>query len=170
MVATKLLCPWSSPGNTGVGCHSLLQGIFPDIPPKSWQNLTLLSLTCTVLGSYWAQMTCTIALVAQMVKRLPAMWETWVKFLGQEDPLEKEMATTPVLLPGKSHEWKSLVVYSPWGCKESDTTERLHFSGSITTNKASGADRIPTELFQILKDNAVKVLHSICQQIWNNQQ
>ena len=39
---------------------------------------------------------------------------------------------------------------------------------SITTNKASGADGIPVELFQILKDDAVKVLHSICQQIWKN--
>ena len=38
--------------------------------------------------------------------------------------------------------------------------------GSITMNKASGGDRIPIELFQILKDDAVKVLHSICQQIW----
>ena len=43
-------------------------------------------------------------------------------------------------------------------------------SGSITTNKASGGDRIPVELFQILKDDAVKVLHSICQQIWKTQQ
>ena len=41
---------------------------------------------------------------------------------------------------------------------------------SITTNKASGADGIPVELFQILKDGAVKVLHSICQQIWKTQQ
>ena len=37
------------------------------------------------------------------------------------------MATTPVLLPGKSHGWRSLVGYSPWGHKESDTTERRHF-------------------------------------------
>ena len=42
--------------------------------------------------------------------------------------------------------------------------------GSITTNKASGGDGIPVELFQILKDDAVKVLHSICQQIWKTQQ
>ena len=42
--------------------------------------------------------------------------------------------------------------------------------GSITTNKASGGDEIPTELFHILKDDAVKVLHSICQQIWKTQQ
>ena len=42
--------------------------------------------------------------------------------------------------------------------------------GSITTNKASGGDVIPVELFQILKDDAVKVLHSICQHIWKTQQ
>ena len=42
--------------------------------------------------------------------------------------------------------------------------------GSITTNKASGDDRIPAELFQTLKDDAVKVLHSTCQQIWKTQQ
>ena len=42
--------------------------------------------------------------------------------------------------------------------------------GSITTNKASGGDRIPIELFQIVKDDAVKVLHSICQQICKTQQ
>ena len=42
--------------------------------------------------------------------------------------------------------------------------------GSITTNKASGGDGIPVDLFQILRDNAVKVLHSICQQIWKTQQ
>ena len=41
---------------------------------------------------------------------------------------------------------------------------------SITTNKASGDDGIPVQLFQILKDDAVKVLHSICQQIWKTQQ
>ena len=41
---------------------------------------------------------------------------------------------------------------------------------NITTNKASGGDGIPVELFQILKDDAVKVLHSICQQIWETQQ
>ena len=42
--------------------------------------------------------------------------------------------------------------------------------GSITMNKASGGDGIPVELFHILKDDAVKVLHSICQQIWKTQQ
>ena len=45
-------------------------------------------------------------------------------------------------------------------------SERKHHLGNITTNKASGGDGIPVELFQILKDDAVKVLHSISQQIW----
>ena len=43
-------------------------------------------------------------------------------------------------------------------------------SGSITMNKNNGGDGIPVELFQILKDDAVKVLHSTCQQIWKTQQ
>ena len=43
---------------------------------------------------------------------------------------------------------------------------RWAFLGKVITNKASGGDGIPDELFQILKDDAVKVLHSICQQIW----
>ena len=43
-------------------------------------------------------------------------------------------------------------------------------SGSITTNKASGSDGIPVELFQILKDDAAKMLHSVCQEIWKTQQ
>ena len=42
--------------------------------------------------------------------------------------------------------------------------------GSITSNKASGGDGIPAELFQILKDDTVKVMHSLCQQIWKAQQ
>ena len=46
----------------------------------------------------------------------------------------------------------------------------VKWAGSITTNKASGGDGIPVELFQILKDDAVKVLHSICKQIWKTQQ
>ena len=53
--------------------------------------------------------------MAQRLKRLPAMQETWVRSLGWEDPLEKEMTTH-----------SSLVGYSPQGCKESDMTERLH--------------------------------------------
>ena len=55
------------------------------------------------------------------------MRETPVQSLGWEDSLEKEMATTPVFLPGESHGGRSLVGYHPQGHKESDTTKRLHF-------------------------------------------
>jgi len=58
-----------------------------------------------------------------MVKNLPAIQETQVRSLGQEDPLEKEMATHSSILLGKFHGQRSLVGYSPWGCKESDMTE-----------------------------------------------
>ena len=61
-------------------------------------------------------------LVAQRVKRLPAMQETWVQSLGREDHLEKEMATHSSTLAWKSHGWRSLVGYSPQGGKESDRT------------------------------------------------
>ena len=71
------------------------------------------------------------SLVAQMAKRLPTMQETQVQSLGWADPLEKEMATTPVFLPGKSHGRRSFVGYSPWGCKELDTTERLHLCAHL---------------------------------------
>ena len=60
------------------------------------------------------------SLVAQMVKNLPAMQKTWVLSLGQEDPLEKGMATHSSILPGESHGQRKLMDYSPWGCKESD--------------------------------------------------
>ena len=62
------------------------------------------------------------SLVAHTVKYLPMVQETWVQSLDRED-LEQAMAPTPVLLPGKSHGRRSLVGYSPWGRRESDTTE-----------------------------------------------
>ena len=63
------------------------------------------------------------SLVAQTVKNLPAMQETWVQFLGQKIPWRREWLPTPVFLPGDSHGQRSLEGYSPWGCKESDMTE-----------------------------------------------
>ena len=61
--------------------------------------------------------------MAQTVKNLPAVQETQVRSLGQEDPLEKEMATHSSMLVWKSHGQRSLEGYSPWGHKESDMTE-----------------------------------------------
>ena len=66
--------------------------------------------------------------MAQTVKRLSTMWERpgfdpWVRKI----PWRRKWHPTPVLLPGKSHGQRSLVGYSPWGRKELDTTEQLHF-------------------------------------------
>ena len=72
------------------------------------------------LTSLWA------SLVAQMVKRLPAIRETWVQSLGREDPLEKAMAIHSSSLAWKipwTEEPDRLQGYGPWGRKESDTTE-----------------------------------------------
>ena len=63
------------------------------------------------------------SLVAQVVKNLPAMQETWVQSLGWEDPLEKEMVTHSSILAWRiCMDKRSLVGYSPWGHKELDTT------------------------------------------------
>ena len=68
------------------------------------------------------------SLVAQRLKRLPAMWETWVRSLGQEDPVEKEMATHSSILAWRNPRMEELGGLQSTGHKESDTTERLHFS------------------------------------------
>ena len=62
-----------------------------------------------------------------MVKRLSTMRETWVRSLGLEDPLEKEMAIHSNTIAWKIPWTRSLVGYSPWGREESDMTEQLHF-------------------------------------------
>ena len=66
------------------------------------------------------------SLVAQRVKRLPAVWETWVRSLGREDPLEKEMATHSSIHAWKIPWTKEPGGLHPWGHKELDTTEQLH--------------------------------------------
>ena len=63
------------------------------------------------------------SLVAQTVKNLPAMQDTWVQSLGGEDPLKRGMATHSSMLAWRIHGQRSLAGYSPWGCKELDTTE-----------------------------------------------
>ena len=70
--------------------------------------------------------------VTQMIKNLPAV-QTWVQSLDQEDPLEKEMATTAVFLPGEPHGQRSLAGYSPWDCKESDMTEAVEHAAGLQT-------------------------------------
>ena len=88
------------------------------------------------------------------------MWfNPWVRKI----PWGRKWQSTPVFLPRKSHGQRSLVDYIPKGGKELNMTE-------VTMNKVSEGDGIPVELLQILKHDAVKVLHSIYQQIWKTQQ
>ena len=80
------------------------------------------------------------SLVAQTVKNPPAMWDTWVQFLGWENPWRREQLPTPVFLPGESHGQRSLDNYSPWGPwghKESDMSEWLTFRFLIRELDAS---------------------------------
>ena len=70
----------------------------------------------------WFHYFFTASLVAQTMKNLPAVQETQIRSLGQEDSLEKGRATHSGILPGEFHGQKSLVGYSPLGRKESDTT------------------------------------------------
>ena len=75
------------------------------------------------LQPHWTEVAVEERPMAQRIKRLPAMQETWVQSLGWEDPLEKEMATHSSTLAQKIPCMGSPVGYSPWGRKESDTTE-----------------------------------------------
>ena len=87
-----------------------------------WVFCPVLLICISVLCHYH-----TTSLLAQTVKRLPTMQETQVQSLGQEDLWRRKWQPTSVFLPGKSHGQRKLVGYSPWGRKESDMTERLHF-------------------------------------------
>ena len=106
-------------------CSLLLQGQNSTYPVK-------------VRGGFWGS-----SLVAQSVKNPPAMQEIPIQSLGQEDPLEKEMATHCNILAWETPWTRSLAGYSPWGHKESDTTERLnHLQGfwSLGTGDSDKAD------------------------------
>ena len=67
-----------------------------------------------------------------MVKNPPALWETWVRSLGWEDPLEETMATHSSILVWRIPWTEEPGGYSPWGREESDTTEQLHFHFSLS--------------------------------------
>ena len=77
-------------------------------------------------------------LVAQMIKNAPTMWETQIPFLGWEDPLEEVMATHSGILAWRIPGTEEQEGYSPWGGKESDTTEwlaLLHYANILDTQQ-----------------------------------
>ena len=113
----------ASCGATKIGTYQSLKRLFVKCPEDETR---LINVACGILSGVisssianptdvlkvgspisWA------SLIAQLVKNLPAMQESWVQSLGQEDPLEKGMATAPVSLPGKSYGQRNLVGYSP---------------------------------------------------------
>ena len=72
--------------------------------------------------------------MVQRLKHLPAMWETWVRSLGRDDPLEKEMATHSTILAWRIPWTEELGGLQSTGCKKSDMTERLHFHFHFTVD------------------------------------
>ena len=85
------------------------------------------------------------SLVVLMVKNLPVMQETQVCSPGQKNPLETEMATHYIFLPGEFHGQMSLVGYSSWSCKQSHSTEQLNtfaFGGPVVKNSPANAGDI----------------------------
>ena len=113
---------WNFPGkNTGVDCHFLLQGIFP----TQRSNSCLLHLLCWQACSLPLVPPGVSPLVAQTVKNLPAMWETWFDPWVRKIPQRREWLPITVFLPGESHGQRSLAGCSPWGRKELDMTEQL---------------------------------------------
>ena len=94
-----------------------------------------------------------------MVKNPPAMQETQVQSLGQEDSLEKRMATHSSILAGEFHGQGSLAGYSPWGCKESDMTEQLTLLLSTNFGRSIGKEvnRLRFQWGEILRVTAAKV-------------
>ena len=94
------------------------------------------------------------SLVAQMLKHLSAVRETWFDPWVRKIPWRSKWQPSPVLLPGKSHRRRSLVGYSPWGCKESDTTEQLHFHfifWTLSINDMPGIRDVVSTLFFLLR-------------------
>ena len=94
--------------------------------------------------------------MVQRLKHLPAMWETWVRSLGQEDPLEKEMATHSSILPWRIPWTEELGGLQSMGHKVSDTTKRLHF---LLGNGPS--PYIPTTVLTLEKEGFVGCSSSV---------
>ena len=75
--------------------------------------------------------------MAQRLKHLPAIWETWVRSLVRKIPWRRKWQPTPVFLPGESHGWRSLVGYSPWGTKSQTRLSNFTFTFTFTATMES---------------------------------
>ena len=119
----------------------ILHDIGNDLWSLTWKELESVTLRWTIQHSFSKPLnlcthththiyihTCIYFPGGSKDKESAAMQETQVQSLGQEDPLEKEMATHSSILAWRIHGQRSRVGYSPWGCKESDVTEWLTYT------------------------------------------
>ena len=176
---TRFFCPWDFPGkNTRVGSHFLLQGIFPT---QGLNSHLFCLLHCRWILYHWTTgevVTCMV----MILRSDPWSWLSgastsssgrWqdLTFLTEAKDIKKRWQEyTEELYKKDLHNpdnHDGVITHL-----ESDILEcKVKWAlGSIIMNKARRGDRITVELFQILKDNAVKVLHSMWQQIWKTQQ
>ena len=105
------------------------------------------------------------SLVAQLVKNLPAMRETWVQSLGWEEPWRRERLPTPVFWPGEFH-----CLYSSWGHKGSDTTERFSLTHSYSIAGEYFTSELPgkPQLIMNQKISYKSVFHFVFLSSWQN--
>ena len=120
--AVLKFCLWFSISASGFLTAPL---VWPITSPWPWTLTKFFPLGTLLNCTSLAFSLVFLSLVAQMVKNSPAMQETQVWSLGQEDLLEKEWVPTPVFSPGEFHGQKNVVGYRLWGRKESDMIERL---------------------------------------------
>ena len=104
-------------------------------PFPSMQVHALFAQCCECLEFRWSYNSRETPLVAQMVKHLPTMWETWFNPWVGKISWRRKWQPTPVFLPEKSHGRRILVGYSPWGRKESDMTEQPSLLTFIITQE-----------------------------------
>ena len=150
---TRLPHPWDSPGkNTGMGCHFLLQCMKVKSESDVAQSCPTLSdpMDCSLPGSF----------VRGIFQARVLEWVA-IAFSGntQKNYTKKILMTQISMMV-----WSLTYIQTSWNVKSKWAL------WSITANKTSGSNGIPAELFQIPKDDAIKVLHSVCQQIWKTQQ
>jgi len=88
------------------------------------------------------------SLVAQLVKNLPTIQETWVRSLGLENPWRRERLSTPIFWPGEFHGLCS-ILYSPWGHRELDMTEKLSLSQFYTQVESKAPVWMGSQVFFI---------------------
>ena len=113
----------SSPCKKNAGISFLQDRVFTPGDPLPVLHPKPGMCQATGLADFWLFMQ--ILMVAQLVKNLPAMQETGFNSWVRKIPWSRKCIFTPIFLPGELHRQRNLVCYSPQGCKESDTTERL---------------------------------------------